>query len=118
MLKLKNMFARGDDDAAFAGEVDDSERRSYRRHHVGMEVLVDVDRETHRCRLYNVAPGGACLSHDFDAEVGASVTIRLPNSRVFAVADVTRVSADGIGVQFDDDTVGAIVAGWTRGMID
>ncbi|MDP6708252.1 MAG: PilZ domain-containing protein [Alphaproteobacteria bacterium] len=118
MLKLRNMFARNDDDAALAGEAGDGERRNYRRHHIDMEVLVDVDRETHRCHLYNVAPGGAFLSPDFDAEVGTSVTIRLPNSRVVAVAGVTRVSADGIGVRFDDDTVGAIVAGWTRGMID
>lgn len=118
MLKLFNMFGRGDVDEALSGDADDGERRNFKRHHVDAQVLVEVDSESHQCQIFNVGPGGALLSPGFDVEVGRAVTIRLPNSRVAADAGVTRIGSDGVGIQFDDDTVGAIVAGWTKGLID
>ncbi len=118
MLKILNMFGRGEADSVFADEVDDGERRSFKRHHVDARVLVEVDSASHQCQLFNVAPGGALLSPGFDVDIGRNITIRLPNSRVSAVAGVTRITPEGVGIQFDDDTVGAIVSGWTKGLID
>lgn len=118
MLKLLNMFGLADVAEAFSGNADDGERRNFKRHHVEAQVLVEVDSESHQCQLSNVGPGGALLSPGFDVDIGRTVTIRLPNSRVTADALVTRVDADGVAIQFDDDTVGAIVAGWSKGLID
>lgn len=118
MLKLLNMFSLADVAEALSGHANDGERRNFKRHHVAAQVLVEVDAESHQCQLSNVGPGGALLSPGFDVDVGRRVTIRLPNSRVTAEAGVTRVDPDGVGIQFDDDTVGAIVAGWTKGLID
>ncbi len=118
MLKLLNIFGRGDVHEALSGHTDDGERRNFKRHHVDAQVFVEVDSVSQQCQLSNVGPGGALLSPGFDVDVGRTVTIRLPNSRVTADARVTRVDSDNVAIRFYDDTVGAIVAGWSKGLID
>ncbi|MDP6709037.1 MAG: hypothetical protein QF893_22065, partial [Alphaproteobacteria bacterium] len=38
-----------------------------------------------------------------------------PSVGVKALAGVRRVAQQGLGIEFDDHTIGAIVTGWARG---
>ena len=117
MFKFLTMLSRNHAERSILNDADDGERRMSKRQHVQAEVIVEVLSECHTCQLSNVGSGGALLSPSFDVDVGQVVTLRLPNSQISATAGVRRVDTEEIGIQFDDDTVGAIVASWTRGLL-
>lgn len=113
MRKFLNLLSRQDDDAS-----DSDERRQHNRRPIDAAVVVEVDTRRHDCRLSNIGPGGGFLTPSFDVEVGQQVTVSIPNSPIRASVGVRRVELAGVGVKFDDDTLGAIVAGWSRGLFD
>ena len=91
-----------------------AERRRHLRHDVSVAVVVAVGSERYECRISNVGSGGAYLTPSLDIPVGGQVKLQPLNARICAMAGVRRVESDGVGVAFDDDTLGAIVAGWSR----
>ena len=117
MNRLFGRFAR-QRSASVIGADDDDERRGHKRHLVETEVIVRVDSESYQCTLKNVGPGGAFLTPSFDVAVGQRVAIELPNSKISAAAGVQRVEITGVGIKFDEESLGAIVASWSKGLID
>ncbi len=115
MNRFFGRFARQRSASAIA---DDDERRGHKRHLVETEVIVKVDSESYQCTLKNVGPGGAFLTPSFDVAVGQRVAIELPNSKISAAAGVQRVEISGVGIKFDEEPLGAIVARWSKGLID
>jgi hypothetical protein len=95
--------------------MNDSERRAYRRHAVDVDVLVETASSRLACQLKDVGHGGALLEVNFDVPVGSRIAVVLPNVGVKALAGVRRVAQQGLGIEFDDQTIGAIVTGWARG---
>ena len=96
----------------------DSDRRAHTRHAVDVDVLVRLASEQFAGRLVDVGAGGAFLRSDRDLALGSDLTIVVPATGVSARAGVRRVENEGIGVQFDDATVGAIVTGWAKGVVN
>lgn len=92
-----------------------SERRVHTRHAVDVDVLVRLASEQFEGRLVDVGAGGAFLRSDREFALGSDLTIVVPTTGLHARAGVRRVENQGVGVQFDDETVGAIVTGWARG---
>ena len=111
-------FLGGKGKAAVEADRDDGERRRNRRRPIDAPVLVRVGPSSHECRLQDVGPGGAFLRPRFDTEVGGRVTVVIPNTQITASADVIRVEESGVGVQFDEETLGAVVTAWSRGLFD
>jgi len=95
---------------------DDGERRTNSRRPIDAAVIVTVAGERHDCRLSDVGPGGAYLRPRFDAEIEQVIMVSIPASRVSATARVRRLEADGLGIEFDQESGGAIVSMWTRGL--
>ncbi len=94
--------------------IDLSERRAHQRHPVDVDVVVRLAAEQFEGRLSDVGTGGAFLHSARDLPVGSNLTIVVPETGVQLRAGVRRVANDGLGVEFDDRTVGAIVTGWAR----
>ena len=92
-----------------------SERRVHSRHAVDVDVLVRLAAEQFEGRLSDIGAGGAFLRSTRDFAVGSELTIVVPTTGLRVRAGVRRVENEGVGVQFDDETVGAIVTGWARG---
>lgn len=97
---------------------DDGERRQNRRRPIDAPVVVLVGAERHECRLGDVGPGGAFLTPHFAVNVGDKIVVRIPNTQISAAADVRRVESNGVGVEFDEEALGAIVSAWSRGLFD
>jgi len=117
MRRLLRLLSRQGSGAADDGD-DDGERRRNSRRPIDAPVVVQVGADRYECRLTNVGPGGAFLSPRFDAEVGRKITVNLPNTQIAAAADVKRIESDGVGVEFDEETLGAIVGAWSRGLFN
>ena len=94
-----------------------SERRVHERHAVDVEVLVRLASEQFEGRLSDIGDGGAFLRSARDLAVGNDLTIVVPTTGLKVRGSVRRIENEGIGLQFDDATVGAIVAGWARGFV-
>lgn len=93
-----------------------SERRIHERHAVNVDVLVRLAAEQFEGRLSDIGAGGAFLQSGRDFALGSDLTIVVPTTGLRARAGVRRVENEGVGVKFDDATVGAIVTGWARGV--
>ena len=89
-----------------------AEKRRHERQHVDHDVVVEIDGRQHTTHLSDISAGGAFL--DFDAKVapGQDIMLLLPRADFCAKAVVRRNTPDGVGLQFDDETVGLIIGGW------
>ncbi len=92
-----------------------SDRRGQARHSVDTEVTIEVELDQHASRLKDVSDRGAFLQSEAELEIGSAVTLLLPAHGIAASAGVRRVETTGVGIEFDDQMIGAIVAGWARG---
>lgn len=117
MRRLLKLLSRQGGDDTDTGH-DDDERRRSRRRPIDAPVVVEVGSERHECRLTNVGPGGAYLTPSFAVQVGSKVTVNIPKTQIAASADVKRVEDGGVGIQFDEEALGAIVGAWSRGLFN
>lgn len=99
-----------------AEEPEDGERRRNNRRPIDAPVVVEIDSIRHECRLSDVGPGGALLKPGFAVAVGRQVTVSIPDTRITVAAEVRRVDDGGVGIAFDEETAGAMIAGWSRGL--
>lgn len=90
-------------------------RRNFRRDQVQAEAVLRIGGREITCRISDVSPGGAFLSPVLEVKVGAEGSLRLPQVPIDTPIRVVRSNKAGIGVEFLQANVGAIVAGWTRG---
>ncbi len=56
------------------------------------------------------------LEASLDVPVGSRIAVVLPSVGVKALAGDRRVAQQGLGIEFDAHTIGAIVTGWARGV--
>ncbi|MDE1146296.1 MAG: PilZ domain-containing protein [Azospirillaceae bacterium] len=91
-----------------------SNRRTYDRLAVDSEVQLSCGDAVVTCRIADVSASGAFLSPGPDAPVGTTGTLRLPGVPVAAAVRIVRRTERGVGIEFQKDGVGAIVAGWVR----
>ena len=97
------------------------EKRIQARIQVDIPIIVEIDSGRYDCRLEDVSIDGAgayVTSGTVRVELGKHVRLVLPEREVSGTAGVRRVDEDGkgFGLEFDDATIGAIVAGWARGV--
>ncbi len=98
------------------------ERRVEARFQVSAPIIVEVGSDHIRCRLGNVSDNGAgayVRGTKVRVSPGEQVLLTVPDRDVSATAGVRRVDREdsGFGVEFDDRTVGAIIAGWAQGAV-
>ena len=113
-LNKRAAVAHGNSD----GERFADERRGNNRRESEVAVVVMVDSNSHECMISNVGPGGAFLSPGFGTEVGDFVVLIIPGSHVSATARVQRVEARGVGVEFNQESAGALITAWSRGLVN
>ena len=78
-------------------------------------VTVSFENRIFEGYLHNVSISGALLETNCGLRVGAELGLELANIPGFLKARVTRLSANGAGVQFANPNVGVMIAGWSRG---
>ncbi len=98
------------------------ERRIQVRIEVDIPIVVEVDAGSYECRLEDVSIDGAgalISGGSIRVDLEEHVRLRLPESDVSGTAGVRRIGEGGIsfGVEFDDATIGAIVAGYAKGFV-
>jgi len=91
-------------------------RRAFDRMPVEARVLIRADGEEHVRSLTDVSPKGAFLSPELRLPVGTPGIMELPQVGLTADFRIVRHANGGTGVEFVQDNVGAIVAGWTKGL--
>lgn len=100
-----------------AGAHGGAERRAFPRLEVDTEVIVEGEAASHRCRVVDVAPGGARLHPAAPGmAVGQRVRVIVAGTPLTAEASVLRIDADSMAVRFVTDALGAVVAGWAAGL--
>lgn len=90
----------------------DGERRRHERRAVEQPVVLEIDGERRPARLKDVGAGGALIDDTGAIEPGRDVTLVVPGHDLSAKAVVRRADPRGVGLEFDDDTVGLIIGGW------
>ena len=90
-------------------------RRDFMRTEVDAMVTVSFENRIFEGYLHNVSISGALLETNCGLRVGAELGLELANIPGFLKARVTRLSANGTGVQFANPNVGVMIAGWSRG---
>ncbi len=90
-------------------------RRGFERRSVALPVILRVDGAAHECRIADVSATGAFLAPHHGIDTGARGVLELPAVSIRAELTVVRRTDEGLGVAFENDAVGAIVAGWARG---
>lgn len=109
---FKGLFARLPSTAPAADGID---RRVFDRRPVTLPVMLRVGEAQLPCNIADVSATGAFLTPHHGLEIGAKGTIMLPDMPVTADVSVVRRTDSGLGVAFDSDAAGAVVAGWARG---
>ncbi|QJE72934.1 PilZ domain-containing protein [Aerophototrophica crusticola] len=90
-------------------------RRAFDRQPVRGTVTFAVGGQRHDCRLRDVSPAGAFLEPPLALAVGTKGVLELPDAGIMAEATVVRRTPQGVGIRFQRDDIGAIIAGWTLG---
>ncbi len=97
------------------------ERRIQARIQVDIPIVVELSDGSYQCRLGDISLEGAgafIADGTLRVELGEHVRLHLPDKDVTGTAGVRRVVADsGFGVEFDDATIGAIVAGYAKAVV-
>ncbi|MBB6251241.1 PilZ domain-containing protein [Nitrospirillum iridis] len=94
-----------------------SNRRTYDRLSVDSEVQLSCGDAVVSCRIADVSAGGAFLiprAPGANLSIGTEGVLRLPGAPVAAAVRIVRHTDAGVGIEFERDGVGAIVAGWVR----
>ena len=89
-----------------------AEKRRHERLSADYEVVVEIDGRQHSTHLSDISASGAFLEIDMKVKPGHDIMLLLPRADFCAKATVRRSTSDGVGLQFDDETVGLIVGGW------
>jgi hypothetical protein len=91
-------------------------RRSWNRDPVSLAVNLHVGELCHGLQIADVSPAGAFLTPAIDMPIGTPGILEIPGALIRAEVKIVRQTPTGVGVEFIADGVGAIVAGWTRGV--
>ncbi|SNS87251.1 MULTISPECIES: PilZ domain-containing protein [unclassified Azospirillum] len=90
-------------------------RRRYDRRPVYAPIHLHVGSDRFDCRISDVSASGALLTGAPSLPIGTLLVLEVPAVGMQADARVVRQSAQGMGVAFTKEGVGAIIAGWLRG---
>ena len=89
-----------------------NERRKQRRRKFDHEVVIEIGDRRGTARVKDFSESGLFVATDLNLPEGSAVTITDPESGISALAGVRRVDTSGFGLEFDDETIGRLVAGW------
>ena len=89
-----------------------AEKRRHERLSADHQVVVEIDGRQHSTHLSDISASGAFLDIDMNVKPGHDIMLLLPRVDFCAKAVVRRNTSDGVGLQFDDETVGLLIGGW------
>ncbi|WP_028465561.1 PilZ domain-containing protein [Nisaea denitrificans] len=92
------------------------ERRQFERYPVTSPIEVTVVGKAHNCIIDNVSVGGLRLEPPVDAEPGADLTIKHPESGLNLTGQLIGNDTDGSRISFNSSEAGAVVSVWLRMM--
>ncbi|MFV3128461.1 PilZ domain-containing protein [Niveispirillum sp. KHB5.9] len=91
-------------------------RRRFDRHAVQFGIRLQAGGQTYDCDMRDVSPSGALLVDAPNLPIGTMTVLEIPQIALSTDARVVRRTELGIGIEFSRDGVGAIVAGWAKGL--
>ena len=101
--------------ATGSGNTSLERQRGFTRADVNAEVTIFFDDRSFDGRLRDVSISGAFLEPDCGMGVGAELELELPNIVGRVQARVIHQSDSGVGVRFNNPSIGVLIAGWSRG---